>query len=120
MPTRLEFGSDALDLMTSGRLIASFLGGMGLGLLYFGGLWWTVRRLPTRAHPVAWLFGSFLLRTVAVLAGLYVLSAGEVLPLTVSLAGMVLLRLLLTRHIAAIRDTGPMSTPPTAGSTRSR
>jgi F1F0 ATPase subunit 2 len=51
--------------------IVAMLLGIGLGLVYFGGLWLTVRQLPTVSNP-AWLsFISFLGRITFVVVGFY-------------------------------------------------
>jgi F1F0 ATPase subunit 2 len=43
--------------------------GMLLGLLYFGGLWMTVRRLATTRHPIQLALVSLLMRLGLCLAG---------------------------------------------------
>jgi len=50
-------------------LTASF--GALLGLGYFGGLWWTVRRIRDTQGSTALLLGSFLVRSVGALGGFY-------------------------------------------------
>jgi F1F0 ATPase subunit 2 len=52
-------------------LLGTIFGSL-LAILYFGGLWWTVRRLPIARHPSALYFGSLLLRLAIVLAGLFI------------------------------------------------
>ena len=42
--------------------VFGFLGGLGLGLLYFGGLWLTVRKIPTSRNPQKLLLLSTVLR----------------------------------------------------------
>jgi F1F0 ATPase subunit 2 len=58
------------------RLFLSLLAGIALGAVFFGGLWWTVRRAMTSDRVALWFFGSLLLRTGIVLAGFY-LACGE-------------------------------------------
>ena len=36
--------------------------GMLLGAIFFGGLWWTVRKGVSSEQPAFWFFGSLLLR----------------------------------------------------------
>ena len=43
--------------------------GVLLGAIFFGGLWWTVRKGVSSKRPALWFFGSLLLRTSIVLAG---------------------------------------------------
>jgi len=66
-------------------------GGAGvlLGVLFFGGLWWTVQRGLASRRPALWFVGSFVLRTSVVLAGMYVVSGGRWEALLASLVGVV-------------------------------
>jgi F1F0 ATPase subunit 2 len=48
-------------------------GGVVLGLVYFLGLWLTVKKVPGVRRPYLFLSGSFLIRMALVLAGFYVL-----------------------------------------------
>jgi F1F0 ATPase subunit 2 len=48
--------------------------GVLLGALFFGGLWWTVRKSVSSKQPALWLFGSLLLRMTTALTGLYFVS----------------------------------------------
>ncbi len=56
-----EFLSASLALMA----------GMVLGVIFFGGLWWTVRKGVLSQQPALWFFGSLVLRMGAVLSGFY-------------------------------------------------
>ena len=76
-------------------LITALAAGIVLGLFYFGGLWWTTRRLLTASNPILLSLGSFFIRTTMVLAGLYLVMAGDWLRLTASLAGMIMVRLVM-------------------------
>ncbi|GAA5520221.1 ATP synthase subunit I [Aliifodinibius salicampi] len=48
-------------------------GGVVLGLIYFGGLWITVKKVNNARRPYLLLASSFLVRTALVLAGFYLL-----------------------------------------------
>ena len=39
-------------------LAVALAAGLLLGALFFGGLWWTVIRGSSSAHPALWFFGS--------------------------------------------------------------
>ncbi|HAC63621.1 MAG TPA: ATP synthase subunit I [Cyanothece sp. UBA12306] len=54
-------------------LSLALLMGISLGLLYFGGLWLTVRQLPVTHNPLRLTLMSFLGRIALCLAGFYVL-----------------------------------------------
>jgi len=40
--------------------------GLGLGLIYFGGLWLTIKNMNQSRSPIVLTLGSFVLRTGAV------------------------------------------------------
>ena len=72
-----------------------------MGLLYFGGLWWTVRRVSETDRPKLLLVGSFLVRTLLVLAGFYGLIQGmgtQWEALALSLLGFLAARFVLVRR----------------------
>ena len=77
----------------------SILAGLGLGGFFFGGLWWTVRRLPTARHPAALALGSFFVRTTITAGGLFLAADGRLGPLAAGLAALVLVRTVLVRRI---------------------
>ncbi len=52
----------------------SSLAGALLGLLFFGGLWVTVRKGLPSSRPWLWFLPSFLVRSAAVVAGLLLLA----------------------------------------------
>lgn len=62
-------------------LALAVLAGAAAGLVFFGGLWYTVRRLAAAARPRLFLLQSFLLRTAVVLGLLYLSAGGGLLPL---------------------------------------
>ena len=80
-------------------LLVAFFVGMGAGLLYFGGLWWTVRRLPTARQPALLTLGSFFVRTGLSLAAFYFASGGQWQRILVSLLGFIIVRVFLVRRI---------------------
>lgn len=79
-------------------LSLAFSAGVGLGLCYFGGLWWTVRQLATARHPVLWLIGSFVVRAGVSLVGFYVVLSGGAARLMVCLLGFFVARTILVRR----------------------
>jgi F1F0 ATPase subunit 2 len=76
----------------------AFSVGVGLGLCYFGGLWWTVRQLATARHPALWLMGSFVVRAGVSLVGFYVVLSGGAARLMVCLLGFFVARTILVRR----------------------
>jgi F1F0 ATPase subunit 2 len=80
-------------------LVLALVTGVLLGTLFFGGLWWTVRKGVSSKQPAFWFFGSLLLRTSIVLAGFYFIAGGRWERLLVCLLGFVMMRLIVTRLI---------------------
>ncbi|MHB1460890.1 MAG: N-ATPase subunit AtpR [Armatimonadota bacterium] len=81
---------------TTGMVI-SLLTGLLLGLLFFGGLWWTVQRILTARHPVALVMGSLLLRLGTVIIGMVVVAHDHWVRFVVCLLGLVIARVVVTR-----------------------
>jgi F1F0 ATPase subunit 2 len=74
-------------------VVLSLAAGLALGAFFFGGLWWTVSRLPTFERPALVVICSLLLRTGVTLGGFFVLSSGHWQRLLGCLAGFALARL---------------------------
>jgi len=70
-------------------LVLAFAAGGGLGALFFGGLWWTVRKGVSSERPALWFFGSLLLRTSIVLTGFSFVSGRQWQRLLLCLLGFV-------------------------------
>jgi F1F0 ATPase subunit 2 len=81
------------------KLAAAVFAGALLGVFFFGGLWWTVRRGVISPHPALFFLGSLLLRTLAVVAGFYFVSSGDWRKLVAGLAGFVVARALVGRRV---------------------
>jgi F1F0 ATPase subunit 2 len=75
----------------------ALVAGALLGAIFFGGLWWTVRKCVSSTHPALWLFGSLLLRMSIALAGFYFVSDGHWERLLLCLVGFVIARFIVTR-----------------------
>ena len=74
-------------------LALAFLAGGVLGSIFFGGLWWTVRKGVASPQPALWFSGSLLLRMSIVLAGFYFVSGGGLRRLVPCLLGFVIARM---------------------------
>jgi F1F0 ATPase subunit 2 len=77
-------------------LVLAWAAGAMLGVMFFGGLWWTVRKGMASQRPAMWFFVSLLLRMSLALAGLYVVSGGHWERLLLCLLGFVMSRLVVT------------------------
>jgi F1F0 ATPase subunit 2 len=80
--------------------------GIGIGLLHFGGLWWTVRRIDQQKNPAFLLLASQLLRTGLTVALLYLVAGGSWERLLAAVAGLLLARRVLAKRL------GPVSPAP--------
>jgi F1F0 ATPase subunit 2 len=83
------------------------LAGAGLGLLYFGGLWLTVRRLADTRSPVLLFGASFLARTLLAVAGFYVVMDGSLARALACLLGFIVARQLLVSRLGPGRLAAP-------------
>jgi F1F0 ATPase subunit 2 len=81
-------------------LVAASLAGLLLGAIFFGGLWWTVRKGMMSARPALWFFGSLLLRASLVMVGFHFVGQGDWRRLAACLVGFVIARILITRFPA--------------------
>ncbi len=78
-------------------LLSAALAGVVVGLLFFGSLWWTVRRGLASPRPALWLAGGLAARMALALGGLFVIASGDWRRLLLGLAGFVVGRVLVTR-----------------------
>jgi F1F0 ATPase subunit 2 len=78
-------------------LALALVAGGVLGTIFFGGLWWTVRKGVSAKRPAVWFLGSLLLRTGTVLAGFYYVSSGHWVRLLLCLLGFVIAHFIVTR-----------------------
>ena len=77
-------------------LVLALVTGVLLGGVFFGGLWWTVRRMGSSKRPALLMFGSFLVRNSVALGGFYLIGRGHWERLLVCLVGFVMARILVT------------------------
>ncbi|PSL16241.1 F1F0 ATPase subunit 2 [Marinobacterium halophilum] len=87
--------------------------GLGLGMLFFGGLWWTVRHGITSPRPALLFITSLLLRMSITLAGFYWVADGQWQRMLACLLGFVIARLILMRvlgpslrHVLPLQENG--------------
>jgi F1F0 ATPase subunit 2 len=78
-------------------MIIALIIGLLLGLMFFGGLWITVRKTLGSPYVAIWILGSSLLRTTIVLIGFYYSVQSGLLPLLVSVAGFIIGRFIVMR-----------------------
>ncbi len=103
--TASAYGDFAASHSLVGQPLFAFVAGAALGGLFFGGLWWTLQRLPQSSHPALLLVGGAVARAVLVVAGVFLATGGEALAVAVCMAGFLAARLTLTRAL------GPAQSP---------
>ena len=102
--TMNEFLTLALDLA----------GGMVLGAVFFGGLWWTVMRGLASERAALWFFVSMLVRTGTALVGFYFIGGDNWQRWLACLLGFVLARAIVkwrTRPPAEPQTSRARATP---------
>jgi F1F0 ATPase subunit 2 len=78
--------------------------GFGLGIFYFGGLWLTVRFLPSVRIPVLLSTGSLFIRAGVSFGVLYLLiRGGEPMMLIPCIIGFVLVKIIMVLSIGRFR-----------------
>lgn len=78
-------------------LILAALVDVLLGAIFFGGLFWTVKRGLASRRPALLFLGSSLLRMGIAVAGFYFVGQGDWRRLVACLVGFVIARVLVTR-----------------------
>ncbi|MET0497189.1 MAG: ATP synthase subunit I [Steroidobacteraceae bacterium] len=83
------------DVVTS--QVLPMVAGLLLGVVFYGGLWWTVRSSLASRRPAQWFILSLLARTGVAMLGFYFVGQGHWERLLLCLLGFVAARLIVTR-----------------------
>ncbi len=78
------------------EILWAIAAGLVLGVLFYGGLWWTVHHVADFRRPALTLLGSGLLRMATALGGFYWVAGGEWSRILLCLLGFLLARLAVT------------------------
>lgn len=78
-------------------LLPALFGGIVLGVLFFGGLWLTVRKGLNSKKPTLIFMGSLVIRMAIVVAGFYFIGANNWKNMLVCLGGFLIARIAITR-----------------------
>lgn len=73
-------------------MILVFMAGAALGVLFFGGLWLTVKKSVNAKSPALWILSSFLLRISITMIGFYYIGGNNWQRLLVVLLGFIVAR----------------------------
>lgn len=85
--------------MVAIQLGMALAAGVALGLFYFGGLWLTLRLVPSSRYAGLLVSGSLLLRMGVTLPGFYLVMGGHVERMVACLSGFIAARLLLAGRL---------------------
>jgi F1F0 ATPase subunit 2 len=78
-------------------LALALVAGLVLGTIFFGGLWWTVRKGVSSKHSALWFLGSMLVRMSIVLLGFYFVGRNDWQRLVACLLGFIIARFIVLR-----------------------
>ena len=78
-------------------IILAAFSGLLLGLFFFGGLWWTIKKSITSKHPALLMLSSLIIRIGVVLIGFYYLSQGSWKRILGCLVGFIIAKFIVTR-----------------------
>jgi F1F0 ATPase subunit 2 len=88
-------------------LVLATLAGGALGVIFFGGLWWTIRGALTSHSPALWFFGSFTVRMSIALGGFFLATHGDWRNATMCMLGFLASR----SAVVYLTRTRPASPP---------
>ncbi len=91
------------------NLAAALIAGIMLGVFYFGGLWWTVRKGMASERVALWFVGSMLLRTSVALLGFYFVLGDDWRRLVAGLLGFIIARIIVTRLTRSVAQPNPLA-----------
>ena len=85
-------------------MILAFIFGIALGTVFFGGLWYTVKKAVTAKIPALWFFVSLSLRLIIILTGFYFISRGSWKRLLICVFGFITARFLVIHFTRLLDD----------------
>ena len=85
-------------------MILAFVAGIVLGIIFFGVLWFTVKKTVTAKAPWLWMLGSFIVRIAIVLTGFYFISDGNWQRLIACLVGFIIARFIVIHFTKSIDE----------------
>lgn len=89
--------------------VLAFIGGIALGLFFFGGLWFTINKAVNAKIPAIWFFVSIVIRTGVVLTGFYYVSPFGWQGLIICLIGFIIARFVVTHFTKRIAQKKEVS-----------
>jgi F1F0 ATPase subunit 2 len=85
------------------ELFVSFLTGLVIGIIFFYGLWRTIKVMPTSKTPAIWMLGSAISRIGLLLLGFYFVTSlgpeGKLMRISLCFIGILIARFIVTKTI---------------------
>ncbi len=88
-------------------IIIAFIEGIALGIVFFGGLWLTVKKTLTVKVPWVLVLGSFIFRVAITLTGFYFIGSGNWQRLISCLIGFIAARFIIIHFARNIDKKHP-------------
>ena len=85
-------------------MVLALIGGLAIGTLFFGGLWFTVKKSVTAKIPALCFFASLIIRVSITLIGFYYISLGSWQRLIACLLGFILSRYIVMQYTKSIDE----------------
>ena len=85
-------------------MVLALIGGLAIGTLFFGGLWFTVKKAVTSKIPALWFFASLVFRVCITLIGFYYISFGSWQRLLACVLGFILARFIVIQFTKSIDE----------------
>ncbi len=86
------------------NIVLPFIIGLLLGVIFFGGLWFTVKKLAASKIPALLMVGSFVFRICLVLTGFYFIGVGDWKKLFICLIGFIIARLVVINYTKSVDE----------------
>ncbi|WP_414733721.1 ATP synthase subunit I [Acetobacterium carbinolicum] len=80
-------------------MMIGFAGGVLLGIVFFGGLYWTVQRVGSTKYPGPFMLVSAVVRMVVLLLGIYFLGSNDISRVLAVLAGVVMVKFIMVFNV---------------------
>ena len=81
-------------------IVAGFAAGAALGVVFFGGLWWTAQRLLMSPRPGLLALASLVVRSCVLGGGLLLVARCGIAAVVAAAGGTLLVRQLMIRHVS--------------------
>jgi len=92
-------GSTKKAIKGSETMVIAFITGILLGFVFFGGLYFSVKRMADMKHPAVFMLASLIVRMAILLVGLYLIRGDSFYNIPLALLGIILARTYLTWRV---------------------